>query len=94
MPLPFDLEFDFRLERRGPYPHKGLKDPTNGDTPIIEQPIRMVSIDTPEKKYGGGQVLGQRKLDACRERLETGFYNSLIPTATSKGTCSFIEAKI
>jgi endonuclease YncB( thermonuclease family) len=82
MPSPFQVDFNFDPEQRGPFDHRGLRTPSDGDTPIIEQPIRMVSIDTPEKSYGGGQELGQEKLDACRDRLLAGFYDELIPEET------------
>lgn len=51
---------------------------SDGDTPAIEQPVRMVSCDTPEKSsYAGGPVLAQQKLDRCRQRLESGEYAEL-----------------
>lgn len=82
MPVPFQVDFDFSPVQRGPFDHRGLAIPSDGDTPLIEQPIRMVSIDTPEKRYGGGVDLGQQKLDACRIRLEGDFYDGLIPDET------------
>lgn len=82
MPSPFQVDFDFTPEQRGPFDHRGLQEPSDGDTPLIEQPIRMVSIDTPEKRYGGAKVLGQEKLDACRDRLQSGFFGALIPDET------------
>ena len=81
--MPFPIDFgDFEPEQRGPFDHSALLMPSDGDTPLIEQPIRMVSIDTPEKSYGGAAALGQEKLDACKARLEGGFYNAVIPQET------------
>lgn len=82
MSSPFQVDFDFTPSQLGPFDHRGLKEPSDGDTPIIEQPIRMVSIDTPEKCYQGGRELGQEKLNACRARLESGFFDDLIPGET------------
>ena len=59
MPAPFQVDFDFVPNQRGPFDHRGLQIPSDGDTPLIAQPIRMVSIDTPEKNYEGGKELGQ-----------------------------------
>jgi endonuclease YncB( thermonuclease family) len=51
---------------------------SDGDTPVIEQPIRMVSCDTPEKGgYAGNPPVSQPKLDLCRQRLNDGFYGVL-----------------
>jgi endonuclease YncB( thermonuclease family) len=51
---------------------------SDGDTTVIEQPIRMVSCDTPEKSgYAGKPETSQPKLDKCRQRLQDGFYNKL-----------------
>jgi endonuclease YncB( thermonuclease family) len=48
---------------------------SDGDTPVIQQPIRMVSCDTPEKSgYAGKPEKSQPKLNECRSRLESGFY--------------------
>ncbi len=56
---------------------------SDGDTPVIEQPIRMVSCDTPEKAgYAGNPTLSQPKLDTCRQRLQGGFYPQ-VPAALS-----------
>ena len=47
----------------------------DGDTVTIDQPVRMVSVDTPEKsRYAGSPAISQPKLDRCRERLEAGFF--------------------
>src|SRR5688500_8100046 len=51
---------------------------SDGDTVAVEQPLRMVSCDTPEKAgYAGAPAKSQPKLDACRARLNDGFYNQL-----------------
>jgi endonuclease YncB( thermonuclease family) len=48
---------------------------SDGDTPVIEQPIRAVSCDTPEKGgYAGNPPISQPKLDRCRDRLCAGFF--------------------
>jgi len=68
------LTFDFDRESRPSAPQR-LYSVSDGDTPSILQPVRMVSIDTPEKKhYAGRAEVAQLKLDTCRQRLETGFY--------------------
>lgn len=82
MSSPFQVTIEFTPYQRGPFDHRGLKEPSDGDTPLIEQPIRMVSIDTPEKQYGGGKALGQEKLNACRDRLQSGFFDGLMPDET------------
>src|SRR5689334_1298716 len=51
---------------------------SDGDTLVVEQPIRLVSCDTPEKAgYAGKAEVAQVKLDVCRERLHSGFYDEL-----------------
>jgi len=46
----------------------------DGDTPFIQQPVRMASCDTPEK---ASRTPAQPLLNACRERLQNGFYDAL-----------------
>ncbi len=71
------VNFDFERALRTPQPKK-LNRVSDGDTPVIEQPVRMVSCDTPEKAgYAGKPETSQPKLDTCRERLENGFYDAL-----------------
>jgi endonuclease YncB( thermonuclease family) len=61
-----------------PSAQRQLDQVSDGDTPVIKQPIRMVSCDTPEKAgYAGNPEKSQPKLDRCRERLENGFYDTL-----------------
>jgi endonuclease YncB( thermonuclease family) len=51
---------------------------SDGDTLVVEQPVRMVSCDTPEKaQYAGAPATAQPKLDRCKERLANGFYDAL-----------------
>jgi endonuclease YncB( thermonuclease family) len=51
---------------------------SDGDTLVTEQPVRLVSCDTPEKaQYAGRADIAQRKLDQCRMRLENGFYRGI-----------------
>jgi endonuclease YncB( thermonuclease family) len=71
------VDFDFKREIRKAS-SKRLIRTSDGDTPVIEQPIRMVSIDTPEKShYAGGPPISQIKLDRCKDRLQNGFFNDL-----------------
>ncbi|MEJ7792398.1 MAG: hypothetical protein WKF65_10555 [Gaiellaceae bacterium] len=68
------LNFDFDRETR-PAAAQRLFSVSDGDTPSILQPVRMVSIDTPEKKhYAGRDEVAQLKLNVCRQRLLDGFY--------------------
>ncbi len=76
MPTP-TVNFDFDRTLRSAQP-RHLSRTSDGDTPVIEQPIRMVSCDTPEKAgYAGKPETSQPKLDQCRERLENGYYDEL-----------------
>lgn len=53
---------------------------SDGDTPVTDQPIRMVSCDTPEKAgYAGRPEVSQPKLDKCKQRLTDGFYGDIPP---------------
>jgi endonuclease YncB( thermonuclease family) len=72
-----DLRFAFKRSTR-PAAARVLLRSSDGDTPLVEQPIRMVSCDTPEKAgYAGGPIVAQAKLDVARERLAGGFYDEL-----------------
>lgn len=64
-------------------PKKDLGGP-DGDTIKIEQPIRMVSCDTPEKeKPLGTPATAQPKLNKAKQRLKDGFFPS-IPAGLAK----------
>lgn len=55
-------------------PKKDISAP-DGDTIKIEQPLRMVSCDTPEKeKPFGTAPVAQAKLNTTRQRLQSGFF--------------------
>jgi endonuclease YncB( thermonuclease family) len=71
------VHFNFKRNIRAATSKKLIKT-SDGDTPLIEQPIRMVSCDTPEKShYAGKPEISQPKLDKCKQRLENGFYDTL-----------------
>ncbi|WP_433334237.1 hypothetical protein [Spirillospora sp. CA-294931] len=75
------VAFDFPRVTRPAAPRRMLRN-SDGDTPVIEQPIRMVSVDTPEKAgYAGLPPVAQPKLDRCRARLTDGTFDPLIPPA-------------
>lgn len=75
--MPVSVNFNWSPESRKPAKRRLLRT-SDGDTPYIEQPIRMVSCDTPEKDgYAGKPATAQKTLDKARERLEDGFYNGL-----------------
>ncbi len=62
---------------------------TDGDTVDVQQPVRMVSVNTPEKSgYAGSPAISQPKLDRCRQRLEAGLFP--IPDALSE----YLAAKL
>jgi hypothetical protein len=71
------VAFDFpRLTR--PATPRQLANISDGDTPVIDQPVRMVSVDTPEKAgYAGLPATAQPKLDRTRTRLLDGTYDAL-----------------
>jgi hypothetical protein len=82
------VNFTFDRQLRKAFPHH-LQRTSDGDTPVIDQPIRMVSIDTPEKAhYAGTAETAQPKLDRTR-RLLDGTY-SKIP----KGSRDYLVAKL
>lgn len=75
--MSIQIHFNFKRNIRTATSKKLIKT-SDGDTPIIEQPIRMVSCDTPEKAhYAGKPEISQPKLDRCKQRLENGFYDTL-----------------
>jgi len=72
------LEFT-RAATRGPAARKLLRH-SDADTPLVEQPLRLVSCDLPEKSgHAGRPETAQRKLDECRARLKGGFYRGVLP---------------
>lgn len=74
-----DFNFAFDRQARGVFPHRLLRT-SDGDTPVIDQPVRMVSVDTPEKAgYAGKPTTAQPKLNRTRERLLDGTYDGRIP---------------
>jgi endonuclease YncB( thermonuclease family) len=87
----FQLTVDFRAARRTiRTDDRTLLKQTDGDTVDVQQPVRMVSVDTPEKSgYAGSPALSQPKLDRCRERLEAGLFPA-IPDALAE----YLAAKL
>lgn len=72
--MPLTVSFPYPRTTRRAQPRRLLRI-SDGDTPVIDQPFRMVSCDTPEKAhYAGKPEISQPKLDRCRERLQSGFY--------------------
>ena len=75
--MPLSPNYAFNPTTKKSAGHRLLR-ASDGDTLIVEQPIRMVSCDTPEKAhYAGAAPTAQPKLDLCRQRLQGGFYNAL-----------------
>ncbi|MFL6420705.1 MAG: hypothetical protein ACJ71P_15050 [Nitrososphaeraceae archaeon] len=75
--MPVQVIFNYERNIRPAAP-RTLARVSDGDTPVIDQPIRMVSCDTPEKAgYAGRPEVSQPKLNLCKQRLETGFYNEI-----------------
>jgi endonuclease YncB( thermonuclease family) len=75
--MPLSADYAFNPTTKKSAAHRLLRS-SDGDTLLIEQPIRMVSCDTPEKaQYAGGPPISQPKLDRCRQRLQNGFYDDL-----------------
>jgi endonuclease YncB( thermonuclease family) len=71
------VAFDFPRTTRPAQPRQ-LARTSDGDTPVIDQPVRMVSVDTPEKQhYAGLPPTAQTTLNRCRRRLQDGTYNTL-----------------
>ncbi len=71
--------------------HIGLKI-TDGDTIQINQPIRMLNIDTPEKEGGsfGKADTVQKKLNLAKKRIKDGHFDGLI----NDGLKEFLVNKI
>lgn len=77
--MPVEVNFNYVRNIRPANPRSLLRI-SDGDTPVIDQPIRMVSCDTPEKAgYAGRPEVSQPKLDKCKQRLMDGFYNKISP---------------
>lgn len=73
--MDFLNEYDFVGKSVKPSEKKLIRT-SDGDTPQIEQPVRMVSCDTPEKSgYSGGIEKSQELLEITKTRLQNGFYN-------------------
>jgi endonuclease YncB( thermonuclease family) len=89
--LTVSVNFNYPRGSAKPNPLK-LYMVSDGDTPVVEQPIRMVSCDTPEKaEYAGKADKSQPKLEACKQRLvEDHYYDKHLP----KGLREYLAAKI
>ena len=71
--MSIQVNFNFQRNIRAATAKKLIKT-SDGDTPLIEQPIRMVSCDTPEKAhYAGTPVISQPKLDRCKQKVRKRF---------------------
>ena len=84
------INFQYKRKTIRPESRKLFRS-NDADTIVIaEQPLRLVSCDTPEKaQYAGKPEKSQPKLDRCKERLSNGFYDDL-PT----GLRSYLSNKI
>lgn len=75
--MPLSPNYAFNPVTRRSAAHRVLR-ASDGDTLVIEQPIRLVSCDTAEKaQYAGAPATAQPRLDTCRLRLQDGFYAAL-----------------
>ena len=75
--MPLAAGYAYSPVTRGANP-RGLVRFSDGDTLVVQQPLRLDSCDTPEKaQYAGGPTVSQPKLDRCRQRLVGGFYDAL-----------------
>lgn len=75
--MPTTIDFNFHPQSRRPF-QRALISVSDGDTPVIQQPIRAVSCDTPEKAgYAGAPPTAQAKLEICKGRLSDGFFGAL-----------------
>ncbi len=68
------VEFLFERQHRPAAPQR-LFNISDGDTPTILQPVRMVSVDTPEKSHYAGSRAAQAR--PCRQLLEEGAYSEI-----------------
>jgi len=75
--MPLAATYTYAPTTRAANP-RGLVRFSDGDTMVVQQPLRLVSCDTPEKaQYAGAPAVAQPKLDRCRQRLVGGFYDAL-----------------
>jgi endonuclease YncB( thermonuclease family) len=75
--MSISINFPYKRNTRSAKP-RPLFRTTDADTIKIEQPLRLVSCDTTEKSdYAGRPDISQPKLDRCKERLNSGFYDNL-----------------
>lgn len=73
------IKVDFDRMIRSASRKGSIGDPADGDTPNITQPLRLVSVDTPEKESVAGKPeTAQRKLDITRKRIESGMFGPLL----------------
>jgi endonuclease YncB( thermonuclease family) len=75
--MPTTVDFNFNPQTRKPFPRAFIT-VSDGDTPLIQQPIRAVSCDTAEKAaYAGAPPTAQVKLEICKARLSGSFFGAL-----------------
>jgi endonuclease YncB( thermonuclease family) len=76
--MAIEINFPYKRNTIDPKPRKLFRS-NDADTIVIaEQPLRLVSCDTPEKAaYAGKPEKSQPLLDICKERLNNGFYGEL-----------------
>lgn len=73
------IRMDFDRTIRAASRKSSIGDPADGDTPQITQPIRLVSVDTPEKESVAGKpATAQKKLNVTRKRIEDGLFGDLL----------------
>ncbi|MEL7268939.1 MAG: thermonuclease family protein [Bacteroidota bacterium] len=77
-------------------------DPTDGDTPYVRMPIRMLGIDTPETNYQGGETTANNKFADLKTKLESGDFDNwidgglkaqLLPKLTNAGTLQISQGE-
>ena len=78
------VSLGFTPVTRRPYDAPLLRG-VDGDTTNIDQPVRMVSIDTPESRLGR-RATARRTLDRCHNRLEAGEFDEI--NSRCAGICS------
>jgi endonuclease YncB( thermonuclease family) len=75
--LPIKINFNFKPKSTAADP-RVLIGFSDGDTPIIQMPIRMVSCDTPEKDgYAGKPETAQKTLELAKQNLSNNFYSNI-----------------